>query len=77
MLAGTSRGMLYTTSVAAPDHAALTSRTGLCRAVGPWDLTALGINQVIGGAIFLIPAAITGAIGYWCQGRMNFPHFAG
>jgi len=58
-------GTLYTTSVATRNRAVLASQTGLCRAAGPWDLTALGVNQVIGGAIFLIPAAIAGAIGTW------------
>jgi len=26
----------------------------LKRALGRWDLTAIGVNQVIGGAIFLV-----------------------
>lgn len=37
----------------------------LRRALGRWDLTAIGINQVIGGAIFLIPAQIAAEIGTW------------
>ena len=32
--------------------------TTLKRALGRWDLTAIGINQVIGGAIFLWPAQV-------------------
>lgn len=37
----------------------------LRRAVGRWDLTAVGVNQVIGGAIFLVPASIAAEIGTW------------
>jgi basic amino acid/polyamine antiporter, APA family len=37
----------------------------LCRAVGRWDLTALGINQVIGGGIFLVPAPLAALLGTW------------
>lgn len=37
----------------------------LRRALGKWDLTAIGVNQVIGSAIFLIPAALAAQIGSW------------
>jgi amino acid transporter len=37
----------------------------LRRALGRWDLTAIGVNQVIGGAIFLIPSQVAGQIGAW------------
>jgi len=37
----------------------------LRRALGRWDLTAIGINQVIGSAIFLLPASIAARIGGW------------
>jgi basic amino acid/polyamine antiporter, APA family len=37
----------------------------LRRVLGPWDLTAVGINQVIGGAIFLIPSQLAAHIGDW------------
>lgn len=37
----------------------------LRRALGRWDLTAIGINQVIGGAIFLMPAQVAAVIGGW------------
>lgn len=37
----------------------------LRRVLGPWDLTAVGINQVIGGAIFLIPSQLAAHIGNW------------
>jgi basic amino acid/polyamine antiporter, APA family len=37
----------------------------LRRSLGPWDLTAIGINQVIGGAIFLAPAQVAAHVGGW------------
>ena len=37
----------------------------LKRALGRWDLTAIGVNQVIGGAIFLWPAQVAAQIGAW------------
>ena len=37
----------------------------LRRELGRWDLTAIGINQVIGGAVFAMPAALAGWIGGW------------
>jgi basic amino acid/polyamine antiporter, APA family len=37
----------------------------LRRALGRWDLTAIGVNQVIGGAIFLMPADVTRQVGNW------------
>ena len=37
----------------------------LRRALGRWDLTALGVNQVIGGAIFLWPAQVAAQVGAW------------
>ncbi len=39
--------------------------TTLKRALGRWDFTALGVNQVIGGAIFLWPAQVAAQIGAW------------
>jgi len=39
--------------------------TTLKRVLGRWDLTAIGINQVIGGAIFLIPSQVAAQIGAW------------
>jgi APA family basic amino acid/polyamine antiporter len=38
---------------------------GLRRALGRWDLTAIGVNQVIGGAIFALPAALAANAGTW------------
>jgi basic amino acid/polyamine antiporter, APA family len=37
----------------------------LRRALGRWDLTAIGINQVIGGSIFLLPSQVAGILGAW------------
>lgn len=37
----------------------------MSRALGPWDLTAVGVNQVIGGAVFLMPSAVAAAVGAW------------
>ena len=37
----------------------------LRRALGKWDLTAIGVNQVIGSAIFLLPSQVAAQIGPW------------
>jgi len=37
----------------------------LKRALGPWDLTAIGVNQVIGAAVFLMPALVAAQVGSW------------
>lgn len=37
----------------------------LRRALGRWDLTAIGVNQVIGAAIFLLPADVARLVGGW------------
>jgi APA family basic amino acid/polyamine antiporter len=37
----------------------------LRRALGRWDLTAIGVNQVIGSAIFLLPANVAKEVGAW------------
>ncbi len=41
------------------------AQPALRRALGPWDLTAIGINQVIGGAIFLMPSQVAAQVGGW------------
>jgi amino acid transporter len=48
----------------APVKAALQAQT-LRRELGRWDLTAIGVNQVIGGAIFLMPSQVAAQIGTW------------
>ena len=35
------------------------------RELGRWDLTAIGINQVIGGAVFAQPAVLAAQVGAW------------
>ncbi|HET7699151.1 MAG TPA: APC family permease [Vicinamibacterales bacterium] len=37
----------------------------LRRELGRWDLTAIGVNQVIGGAVFAMPAALAAIVGGW------------
>ena len=37
----------------------------LRRELGRWDLTAIGVNQVIGGAVFALPSALAAAVGGW------------
>src|SRR4030095_15624522 len=37
----------------------------LRRALGRWDLTAFGINIVIGAAIFLTPSLVSAQLGGW------------
>ena len=37
----------------------------LRRELGRWDLTAIGVNQVVGGAIFAMPAALAASVGAW------------
>jgi len=37
----------------------------LKRELGRWDLTALGVNQVIGAAVFALPAALAATVGTW------------
>jgi len=37
----------------------------LRRELGRWDLTAIGVNQVVGGAVFAMPATLAASIGLW------------
>ena len=41
------------------------SQPSLIRALGRWDLTAIGVNQVIGGSIFLMPSLLAASVGAW------------
>src|SRR5437879_10607259 len=52
-------------AVSAATSSAPASPATLRRALGRWDLTAIGVNQVIGGAIFLMPAQVAAQIGGW------------
>ena len=38
---------------------------GLRRELGRWDLTAIGVNQVIGGALFAQPSLYAASVGGW------------
>ena len=38
---------------------------GLRRELGRWDLTAIGVNQVIGGALFAQPSLYAATVGGW------------
>jgi amino acid transporter len=37
----------------------------LRRELGKWDLTAIGVNQVIGSAVFALPGTLAASIGGW------------
>ena len=37
----------------------------LRRELGRWDLTAIGVNQTIGSAIFLLPSQVAAQVGNW------------
>jgi amino acid transporter len=41
------------------------ARAELRRELTKWDLTAIGVNQVIGGAVFLVPASLAMHLGSW------------
>ncbi|MCA1650513.1 MAG: APC family permease, partial [Acidobacteria bacterium] len=49
----------------APSGAAAAPVPALRRELGRWDLTAIGVNQVIGGAVFALPASLAAAAGAW------------
>lgn len=49
------------TSAARPAGAAPT----LLRSLGRWDLTAIGINMVIGAGVFLVPSQVAAQVGWW------------
>src|SRR5688500_6372413 len=42
-----------------------TEQEGLRRELGRWDLTAVGVNQVIGGGIFALAAGLAASTGSW------------
>jgi basic amino acid/polyamine antiporter, APA family len=50
---------------AAPAVSASASASGLRRELGRWDLAAIGINQVIGSAVFILPSQVTAQLGNW------------
>jgi amino acid transporter len=55
--------MVQKTAVSPP--ATTSSTPALKRELGRWDLTAVGVNQVIGSAVFALPAALAAIAGAW------------
>lgn len=51
--------MLQGAVTASPEEARLK------RELGRWDLTSIGVNQVIGGGVFALPAAVALSAGAW------------
>lgn len=41
------------------------ARPSLRRELGRWDLTAIGVNQVIGSAVFALPGGLAASAGAW------------
>ena len=48
-----------------PVSSTTNANISLKRELGRWDLTAIGVNQVIGGAVFALPAALAANAGAW------------
>ncbi len=48
-----------------PTASAVSSPPALRRELGKWDLTAIGVNQVIGSAVFALPGVLAASIGGW------------
>jgi amino acid transporter len=48
----------------------------LRRELGPWDLTAIGVNQVIGGGVFALPASLAAYAGGWSPWLVALVGFA-
>lgn len=48
-----------------PSHFAPAQEGALRRELGKWDLTAVGVNQVIGGGIFALAASLAANLGSW------------
>ena len=49
----------------APADTAPSAAPSLRRELGRWDLTAIGVNQVIGAAVFAVPATLAASVGAW------------
>ena len=48
-----------------PYRQEVTPAPTLRRELGKWDLTAIGVNQTIGSAIFLLPSQVAAQVGAW------------
>lgn len=57
--------MTQVTHAQQSENEAMTPAPALRRELGRWDLTAIGVNQVIGSAIFLLPANVAQHVGPW------------
>src|ERR1700680_3607123 len=49
----------------APAVSASAPALRLRRELGKWDLAAIGINQVIGSAVFILPSQVAAQLGNW------------
>ena len=49
----------------APADTSPSAVPSLRRELGRWDLTAIGVNQVIGAAVFAVPATLAASVGAW------------
>jgi basic amino acid/polyamine antiporter, APA family len=56
---------VFMTSAAISPSSASVSDVKLRRELGKWDLTAIGVNQVIGSAVFILPSQIAAQVGNW------------
>src|SRR5687768_7815865 len=66
----TSRGLATTSSMlrrndTTSDVLTQSASPGLRRELRKWDLTAIGVNQVIGASIFAVPATVAATTGAW------------
>jgi len=52
------------------------ARVTLRRELGRWDLTAIGVNQVIGGALFAQPSLYAASVGAWSPWMVAATGFA-
>jgi hypothetical protein len=43
----------------------------LRRELGRWSLTAIGVNQVIGSAVFILPSQVAAQLGNWSTDRVS------
>jgi basic amino acid/polyamine antiporter, APA family len=56
---------MISATVPAPIVSAGARALTLRRELGRWDLTAIGINQVIGSAVFILPSQVVAQLGNW------------
>jgi APA family basic amino acid/polyamine antiporter len=57
-------GVFMTSAATSPSTASVPD-VKLRRELGKWDLTAIGVNQVIGSAVFILPSQIAAQVGNW------------